>query len=538
MKPLSILCSLLALSLATPSLRSQSPAPGFRIGGNNGSGQVRMLDNTGATVHTWSTGFSPGLGVYMLDDGTLLRSIQTTSVPGIGGGTGGGVQRLALDGTVLWDFRYDAPGAVSHHDLAPLPNGNVLMIAWEDKTLGQATGAGRDPALISGNVMRPEHIIEVQPTSSTTGSIVWEWHVWDHLVQDFSPAQANFGVVGDHPELVDVNYPPVANQASDWIHMNAIDYDPVHDLIMLSANRLNELWVIDHSTTTAEAAGHTGGARGKGGDLLYRWGNPAAYDAGTTGDQQLFGQHSTGFVPPGVPGAGNIVLFNNNAPGGSEVLELVPPQDGNGDYTLDPSGVYGPAAPSWTHSGGFNSGIMSSALRLPNGNTLICSGSQALWLEVTPAGDVVFSADLGNNTFHARYTERTLWADRETLSAAAGGTVAFELIAGTPEGGQSYWLLGSISGTTPGFTKNGIPVPLNWDAYTDLTLDLANTPVLTDTFGSLDGLGKASASLNVGAGVLPPTAFGIVLSHAYVAFDPGTSKLSWASNAVDVLIDP
>ena len=62
--------------------------------------------------------------------------------------------------------------------------------------------------------------------------------------------------------------------------------------IMLSVFEFSELWVIDHSTKTAEAAIHEGGRSGKGGDLLYRWGNPRAYRAGTVKDQKLFGQHN------------------------------------------------------------------------------------------------------------------------------------------------------------------------------------------------------------------------------------------------------
>ena len=60
----------------------------------------------------------------------------------------------------------------------------------------------------------------------------------------------------------------------DWLHTNGIDYNAEYDLIVLSVPRMNELWVIDHSTTTEEALGSTGGRWGKGGDLLWRWGNP------------------------------------------------------------------------------------------------------------------------------------------------------------------------------------------------------------------------------------------------------------------------
>ena len=47
-----------------------------------------------------------------------------------------------------------------------------------------------------------------------------------------------------------------------------------------------------------------------GGRLLYRWGNPQSYRAGDRTHQRLFCQHSVKFLR-GVPGEGNILLFNN-----------------------------------------------------------------------------------------------------------------------------------------------------------------------------------------------------------------------------------
>ena len=100
------------------------------------------------------------------------------------------------------------------------------MIAWEYKTSAEAIAAGRDPNKLS-DAMWPDHIIEVRPTGSTTGDIVWEWHVWHHLIQDYDSSKANYGVVGNHPELVDINY--VISSQSDWLHANSIDYNEEFD---------------------------------------------------------------------------------------------------------------------------------------------------------------------------------------------------------------------------------------------------------------------------------------------------------------------
>ena len=59
------------------------------------------------------------------------------------------------------------------------------------------------------------------------------------------------------------------------MHCNGLDYNSALDQIALSCRGMNEVYIIDHSTTTEEAVGHTGGNAGKGGDILYRWGNPS-----------------------------------------------------------------------------------------------------------------------------------------------------------------------------------------------------------------------------------------------------------------------
>src|SRR5207237_3318095 len=97
----------------------------------------------------------------------------------------------------------------------------------------------------------------------------------------------------------------------NWTHINAVAYHPEFDQIMVSVHGFSEFWILDHGTTTAEAAGHKGGKYGKGGDLLYRWGNPQAYRAGKAADQQLFGQHNAHWIPKGLGGAGHVLVFNN-----------------------------------------------------------------------------------------------------------------------------------------------------------------------------------------------------------------------------------
>ena len=523
-------CALFAL-LAVQSV-AQGPAPGHRILGELDSDSVEMVDSDELVDQTWSTGFD-GFATYLDQNGALLRVTVTefSLLPG----AAGGLQRLALDGTVLWDFRYDQAGNLSHHDIAELPNGNVLIVAWEEKTEAEAIAAGRDPSLLNGT-FRPDHIVEVRQTGPTSGEIVWEWHVWDHLIQDFDPTKDNFGVVADHPELIDINYPDDTPFLGDWNHFNGIDYDPVYDRILISADEQSEIWVIDHSTTTEEAAGHTGGRWGKGGDILYRWGNPQAYRAGDEGDRVFNTQHGPRVIPTGHPGEGNYMVFLNNTPGQvgrSSVYELVPPLDPDGAFILDPSGVYGPAGPVWTYSEpGFFSSILSSAERLPDGNTLIASGNEARVFEIDSVGNTVWEYEGGffAQFFNADYVERWLWSDTLTLSAGQGGSATFDLIAGTQYAGSDYLLLATRSGTEPGVQIGDLVLPLNPDALTQFLRQNPNPPIFPDNMGTLDGIGRAQATFSLPAG--SPLSAGDVLDFAYLVFDQGQPV--FVSNAVPV----
>lgn len=97
-----------------------------------------------------------------------------------------------------------------------------------------------------------------------------------------NPSAANYQTsIVNHPELLNINY----LTQKDWLHCNGVDYNPILDQVVISSHNTNEWYVIDHSTTTAQAASHSGGNSGKGGDFLYRWGNPAAYQA--TGTKYL-----------------------------------------------------------------------------------------------------------------------------------------------------------------------------------------------------------------------------------------------------------
>jgi hypothetical protein len=367
------------------------PYDGYTFYGPMSGNTIYLVDMNGTIVHTWNCSNGCGYNQYLLEDGTILCSGDYWNSSIMGGGGTGRIQKIDWNGNILWDFLYSSSTYQLHHDLEIMPNGNVLAIAWEVKTAAETTAAGRSQA----REIWPDTIIEVQPSGSNGGTIVWEWHAWDHLIQDYDSSKANYGVIADHPELLDVNSGENAGGwGGDWMHVNGISYNPELDQIVFSAHYLNELYVIDHGTTTWEAAGHTGGRYGKGGDILYRWGNPLNYNRGDASDQFFYTIHNAYWVAQGLPGAGNIIAFNNGNSGSggysSSIEEMTPPSDGNGNYTINPGIPYGPDQPVWRYSAsGFFSNGQSGSQRLPNGNTLICETGGTIF-EVTRNGQVVW----------------------------------------------------------------------------------------------------------------------------------------------------
>jgi hypothetical protein len=332
------------------------------------------------------------------------------------GGVGGGISKYTWNGDLIWNYEISNNTYQHHHDVEPIPNGNILVIAWERKTADEAYDVGRQSIDNSLNEMWAEAILEVEPVGTDDANIVWEWHIWDHLIQDIDTSLSNYGVITEHPELQDVNYGNAGSNNGpggpngDWKHMNAIAYNESLDQIVISSRHHDEIYIIDHSTTTEEAAGHTGGNYGIGGDYLYRWGNPQAYNRGTSSDHLLSSQHGVNWIPEGYPGEGNLILFNNNYTNNSSaVFEIMTPLNEDGTYNLDAGQPFGPDSPTWFHAGGFHTQMQGGAFRQPNGNTLITDCDDAYMFEVTNDHEVVWSHDYGGGqTFIARAQKYTL----------------------------------------------------------------------------------------------------------------------------------
>jgi len=379
-----------------------------------------LIDKCGKLVHQWNSQHLPGLSVYLLPDGNLLRTGLVQDTFYVNSGKGGIIEKIDWSGKVLWRYKISNDSLAQHHDIYPMANGNILVIAWHGISESSAESLGRLKGTIAGSKLWSERILELKPKGLDDADIVWQWSLVDHLIQDESISKPDFNIINAHPELMNINYAP--DQSSDWIHLNSIDYNADLDQILLSAHNTSEIWIIDHSTTTAEASSHWGGKRGKGGDLLYRWGNSAAYSKGAKTNQKLFYQHNANWIPKGYKDGGDIMIFNNGlsrVPAYSSVEIVTPPVNSLGVYKSNRP--YGPSNSKWTYKASnptdFFSPVVSGANRLRNGNTLICNGvpgefweidnnNTVVWKYINPVSAIIMTdgeSGSGNSVFRCTY---------------------------------------------------------------------------------------------------------------------------------------
>ena len=410
---------------------SDDLTPGYVMFAVPNSSSMYLVDREGQVVHQWKGKFEQVVygevsGAYLNSDGSIVQESSDIDFPVFaGGGEAGRLQRISWEGKILWDFEMANEQHHIHHDMAVMPNGNVLAIAWEAKTMEEVIEAGRNPEQTPKAGLWPDKIVEIKPDGKRGGEIVWEWHMWDHLIQDYDKTKDNYGNPSAHPELLDINMgrplpkpitqekmdslhasgeawrnETVDNRGSDIYHVNAVNYNAELDQIAFSSPNLSEIFIIDHSTTTEEAASHSGGKSGGGGDFLYRWGNPENYQRGDSTDRRLYHQHDVRWVESGKPGAGNLTIFNNAVPlipdslDYTAIYEITPPMDDNGHYLIEDDNAFGPEGTTWEYVApdtlSFYASFISGAHRMQNGNTFINEGPRGRFFEVTPEREIVW----------------------------------------------------------------------------------------------------------------------------------------------------
>lgn len=450
---------------------------------------AKLVDTTGSVFKTWALSSSTAYSAYLLPGDTILQTVRYQSGTVGQGGITGKVRKINWAGTTVWEYAVSSSTTQMHHDVCAMPNGNVLLIVYESKSASPTTVGSS-----SSMTVWSEKVMEIHPTGSTTGTVVWEWHLWDHLCQSTSPSVTSTYVtnVSEHPELFNVNY----NLKQDWFHMNGIDYNPQLDQIVLSSHEMDEVYVIDHSTTTAEAATHAGGNSGKGGDFLYRWGNPATYGLSSTGNNSGFNViHDAHWIPSSNALYPNyLCAYNNNSGGSVKVALWNPPYNGyNYNYTagsiVGPTVVINPTIPS------FSAQDMGNSQQLDNGNELVCNPGGSVY-EVSPSGTTLQTFSNAKSVHAYRYT--MCYVRGPVASAAASAT---QVASGTPV---------TLTGSATSVTETSPTYTYSWTSNTGFssteqsptvtpTANTTYTVVVTNpAIGCSD---TASVSVSLGAGV-------------------------------------
>ncbi len=336
-----------------------------------------LYDNDQKEIHVWKSAYEVAGSAHLLRDSSVVfcgvdpdSKLFAQMVPL----AGGRYQIIKWNGDIVWDFKYVSKDYLPHHNMEVLydpadPEGvpHILLVC---------------AVMAPGAQVMYDKVVEIKPTGKTTGEVVWEWSSWDHRTSN----------PDDNPELLDENYLP--GKGNDWTHINSVSYNAELDQIVLGVKHFSEFMIIDHSTTTLEAKGHTGGKYGKGGDILYRWGNASSY--GCTVNDYIEDHHCAVWIPilfPGtnleVPGGGNILFFHNST---STAVSVKLPGNGDGIYPRTSGKPFGPDAPEWTCKLKFKaSPNEGSAQRLPNGNVFVADWYTGKMQEMDSKGALLWS---------------------------------------------------------------------------------------------------------------------------------------------------
>lgn len=360
----------------------EASANGYILFSPQGINFTYLIDKQGYIVNEWESEYAPGSALYLLDNGNLLRAGRR----GRGENLERVIEEYTWDGELVWQYVFESPRFSQHHDIEPMPNGNILILAWEFIPLEEALELGFDVDVLESlsdlnsdeppEEIKLDSIFELNPE---TDAIVWEWHSRDHLVQDIRPDLPNYGIVAEEPRRIHLNYHDIAD-AGDITHGNSIAYHAKLGLIILSVRSFSEIWVIDHSLTTEEAQGEKG-------DLLYRWGNPESYEQGTIDDRILYYQHDARWLDH-TEADSTLTVFNNGSRQHereqSQVIQFSFPSEWMTGDRFNPPEII------WKSESDFFAINMSGSQPLPNQNMLMTLAPEGRFVEITLDSEVVW----------------------------------------------------------------------------------------------------------------------------------------------------
>ena len=365
---------------------------------------VYLIDKDGRVIHTWEIENTTGVREARLrENGNLVvvaaprDDIDLSLFPSFlpdEFANEGSIREYTWDNEFVQEYQFIGAEIHQHYGIDILPNGNILAVVKHYRSLDEALAMGLKPEFGARLQEQPyllaNIILEIDLASN---EIVWQWDAWDHLIQDVNPDLPNYGEISRHPHRIDINYqhwlrrtinPPNHRLgAADWMAINAVAYSPELDQIVLGSQTFDEFWIIDHGASTTEAAGPAG-------DLLWRWGNPAAYGQGSKRANYAYG--GPHWIAAGLPGAGNLLFFRNRDPvttdeDRSPIIELRPPLQADGAYDWEQEAEI---VRSYSNTVFSIPLIISDTQRLPNGNILIVRESHGQVIEIDSDGEIVW----------------------------------------------------------------------------------------------------------------------------------------------------
>ncbi|WP_256200584.1 hypothetical protein [Verrucomicrobium spinosum] len=278
-----LLCSPSGCLLALPLRAAENQPAAAKPDQNSGwvlvtprhAKETVLLDSHGKEAHVWPANCEAAGSARLHPDGSILR-LGRMPLPAPfdkAGLRGGRLQIIGWDGKVEWDFLDAVGDHFAFGDAIRLPNGNVLTAVLEYKSRQECEALGRAGDAVTDAGLYFPGLMEFKPNGKNSGLPVWKWSLADHVFQGHHPSLPHYVYPGEKAGRVDVGVKSHL-KGPVWLQPLEIDYHPQEDLVLMVMGGTGEVWVIDHSTTLAEAATSGGGKRGRGGDLLVRWRGP------------------------------------------------------------------------------------------------------------------------------------------------------------------------------------------------------------------------------------------------------------------------
>lgn len=287
-----------------------------------------------------------------------------------------GEQIRMADGKIVWSARQhhdwqrdDFPAGYYSPEYTPSTSARTTLIL---------THADRRQPKVADVVLGDDRLIEVD----TKGEIVWEWLAGDHIDEmGFAPdARAVIRAAAAFNK---------ARGSFDWLHVNSATYVGPNSWFDKGDERFAPGNVIISSREASIIA-----IVARDGSIVWRLGPDFSRSQQLRAIRQIIGQHQPHLIPKGLPGAGNLLVFDNGGSSGYGFAGPIAP-DGRGAFQRAGSRVLeiNPVTLElvWSYANPrFFSPNISSAQRLPNGNTLITAGAGGRLFEVTRDGAIVW----------------------------------------------------------------------------------------------------------------------------------------------------